>query len=216
MEKINLQKVHFFQNLNILEQDFQYIYSLGRVSNLNRGNFLFFQGDQADNLHILLSGRVKVYKTNLRFEEIVINFFEDGSSIAEMPFFENIQYPATAVVESKEAVLLIFSRQNFKKVIEKYPEILYRFISSLAKKIKNLDSQIENIALLSSEQRIAKYILEHWIKFKDLKRKDIAFQLNITPEHLSRVLNKFKKLGIELDNDSLNDTSISTLKKLTE
>ncbi len=216
MEKINLQNILFFQNIKTSEQDLQYISGLGKIINLNHGNFLFFQGDKADNLHILLSGRIKVYKTNIRFEEIVINFFEEGSSIAEMPFFEDSQYPATAIVESKEAVVLIFSRQNFKKIVEKYPEILYRFIASLSKKIKILDAQIENIALLSSEQRIAKYMLENWKNFKDLKRKDIALQLNVTPEHLSRVLNKFKKLGIEVNSNFLNEQSILTLKQISE
>jgi len=215
MEKINLQKVRFFQNLNMPELDLQNIANYGRMLNLNYGNFLFYQGDKADNLYILLSGRIKVYKTNLRFEEIVINIFDNGESIAEMPFFENSLYPATAIVESDHANIVVFSRSHFNKIIEKYPEILFQIISSLGKKIRILDAKLESLTLLSSEQRVAKYIIEDWQKFKSFKRKDIALQLNITPEHLSRVLNKLKKMGVNLINDELDQESIQTLQQIT-
>ncbi len=195
---MSLKTNNIFQNLS--DSDINYIYNNAKILTLNLGNFLFYQGDKAEHFYILLSGEIKIYKTNLKLKEIVIHrFIESGTVIAEMPFFQEIEYPATAVVESEHVSILSFSRQNFRRISEKYPSILYKCIESMGNKVKILDLKVENIAMLSSEERVAKYILENWQEFKNSKKKDIASDLNMTPEHLSRVLNSLKKLGIELD-----------------
>ena len=149
----------------------------------------------AKNIFILIEGVIKIYKSNSKGGEILMNYFYPTSSFAEMPFFEESRYPASAVSEVTSKVLVI-NGVDFRKFIQKNPDILYKFISSLSKKIRILEHRIENIAVLSGKEKVAKFIYKHWVHFKTIKKRIIAESLNITPEHLSRILKQFRELGI--------------------
>jgi len=149
----------------------------------------------ANNIFILIDGSIKIYKSNSKGGEILMSYFYPTSMFAEMPFFEESRYPASAIADINSEVLVI-DGVKFRSYIEKNPNILYRFISSLSKKIKTLEGRIENLAVLSGKEKVSKFIYQNWNDYKNIKKRVIAESLNITPEHLSRILREFKNLGV--------------------
>ena len=87
-------------------------------------------------------------------------------------------------------------------------------ISSLTKKMKFLDTVIQQNLLLSSQAKIANFIYENEDVFVAQKQHQIASMLFITPETLSRNLKKFKEYGI-LENNK-NKFTIIDREKLKE
>jgi CRP/FNR family transcriptional regulator len=102
--------------------------------------------------------------------------------------------------------------EAFREFISTNPSILYKFISSLSKKIKILETRIENIAVLSGKEKVAKFIYQNWNNFKKIKKRVIAESLNITPEHLSRILRNFKDAGLIDKNGNLVKEKMDLLK----
>ena len=126
--------------------------------------------------------------------ELIIHKFFAPSLIAELANFENIPYPASCMMES-DGVVLKIEFEKFKKFIKK-GDVCIEILSSLLKKMKFLDSVIQNNLILDTSTRIAKFIYENPETFENLKQHSIAAFLNIKPETLSRKLKKFKDLGI--------------------
>lgn len=167
------------------------ITAFSKITELKKGNILFYEGEKADNLYILIDGEVKIYKSGENGKEFFIHRFQPVSSIAEMPFFEELNFPATAVA-SKNSKITVIDGVQFREFLFGNPLILFKFITSLTKKIKMLEQRIENSVVLSAKERVIKFIAENGERFRSMKRKEVAEELHITPEHLSRVLKEIK------------------------
>ncbi len=162
---------------------------------------VFYEGDKPGTLYILTEGVLRLYKTDPKGNEVYIHQFVPINIVGELACFENMNYPATARFMTKGQILKI----DFKKLEKSFfqnPDVSMEIIKSLTKKIKILSNVLHKEIILTSEAKVAKFIVENSKLFKTLKNTQIASILNITPETLSRTLTKFKKCNlITIDKD---------------
>lgn len=161
-----------------------------RLVHYKKGAVLFLEKAQPNALLLLSEGILKVYKTDLKNSAFVLHRFSPYSVIAEMPTLEQIPYPASASFESDGAVISI-DYQKFQALISAQPELSMGMVRSLSKKIKGLEQVIELNLVLDSTSRLAKYLCDHRNTLMTLKQYQIADELHMTPETLSRI---FKRL----------------------
>ncbi len=155
---------------------------------------LFYEGDDPGTLYILTEGVLRLFKTDPKGNEIYIHQFIPTGLVGELACFENMRYPATARFITRGQVLKI----DFKRLEEDFfahPDISMEIIKSLTKKIKILSNVIHKEMILTSEAKVARLIILHGDMFETMKNTQIASMANMTPETLSRILSKFKKLG---------------------
>lgn len=189
----NLTNCYLFKYLN--EQEIKKLKSITKKVNFKKGNILFYEGEEPKYLILLTSGILHVYKTDMKGNKITIHYFYPNSLIAEITNLEHLPYPATAEFVKDGEVLLI-DYEKFEKEFLKNPQISYEFIKSLVKKIKFLENVITNDIVMNSTSRVAKFIYEHEDDFLSMKKSEIAQNLHMAPETLSRVLKKLKKLKL--------------------
>ena len=190
---LSLTQIPFFTKLNPDE-----LILLGNISQeraYKKGEILFYEREEPKYLHILLEGVLKLYKTNLKSQQIFLHQFKPISFVAELANFENIPYPATSEFTTDGRVLKI-DYEAFKSILFTHPELSFNIIHSLSEKLKIMSEVVHNEVILTAEAKIAKFIVEHPELFSELKQTKIAQLLNITPETLSRVLGKFKNQGL--------------------
>lgn len=189
---MKLKEIFLFKDLP--EDIIKTIEGFTTTIQLNKGNIIFYEGDDSSHLVILRKGIVKLYKTSSNNKEIILKYFHDGELIGEVANFENMPYPATAEAYGEVTILKI-DFKKLKDVIFTNPELSFKIQLSLIKKIKNLENIVSNHLVLDSKERVAKYICEHEETFFKTKNILIAEILNITPETLSRILRTFKNEG---------------------
>jgi len=189
----NLTNCYLFKYLN--KQEIEKLKSIAKKVNFKKGNILFYEREEPKYLILLTSGILHVYKTDMKGNKITIHYFYPNSLIAEITNLEHLPYPATAEFVKDGEVLLI-DYEKFEKEFLKNPQISYEFIKSLAKKIKFLENVITNDIIMNSTSRVAKFIYENEDDFLSMKKSEIAQNLHMTPETLSRVLKKLKKLKL--------------------
>ena len=144
---------------------------------------------------LLLEGILKVYKTDPKNNEIIMHRFTPLTMVAEMALLEGIPYPASAAFETEGTVIEI-NFERFKKEFFHHPEIALMFFKSLSKKIKYLEDVIALNVVLDSTARLAKFICENRVELATLKHYNLAKQLHMTPETLSRTFKKLVVLGL--------------------
>ena len=186
-----LRKISCFENL--MEKELEFLSQFSRKRHLKKGEVLFYEKDTPKYLTLLTEGILKVYKTDVKGNEIILHRFTPTSLVAEMAVFEGIDYPASAMFDSDGSVIEIEFAQ-FKNSFLTNPEIAFNFFRSLSKKIKYLEDVISLNIVLDSTSRVAKYICENNDALS-MKNNQLARHLHMTPETLSRIFKKFTKLG---------------------
>jgi CRP/FNR family transcriptional regulator len=199
--KTSLKELFLFQDLD--EQTLSQIESFTTEVSLPKESIVFYEGDESKYLYLLLKGIVKLYKVTSNDKEVILKYFHPNESIAEVANFENMDYPATAQAFTDIEILKI-DFEKLKEIIYSNPNLSYKIMTSLIKKIKNLENLVSMHIVLDSQERVAKYIHDHPEEFFTTKNITIAEILNISPETLSRILRTFK-------NENLIDTKAKTV-----
>ena len=187
------KKLDFFKHLD--DEHLALIAAKTTVKKYTKGSMLFFEGEAPKSLIFLVEGRLKLYKSDPKGNEIVLHRFHPYISIAEIAILEQMPYPASAVFETDGKVIFL-DLKSITDSLASDPTLAFALIRSLARKIKNLEQVINMNLVLDSTARTAKYIMQHEEEFGQLKKNLIAQELNITPETFSRILKKFKALQL--------------------
>lgn len=212
-KKINqlIQQCTYFQNMS--NDELTKLLSFSNVVDYAKDSIVFFQSEEAKYMHILLEGDVRVYKSKPSGGEVQLLQESAVASIAELACFEKIPYPANCMTLTDSKILKI-PFDIFEKEFLNNPQISFGIIKSLGLKLRSLSSLIDRELTLSSEQKVAKYLVEHQESLEGLKQVSIASALNITPETLSRMLKKLQKQGLLESTSPLIITDTEGLRKV--
>jgi len=188
-----LELIPFFKELN--ENELKKLEGISILKKYKKGEFLFMEGEEAKWLHLLLKGSLKLYKVGAKGKEIFMHQFSGMGFVAELANFENIKFPATALFTTGGEVLKIDYEKFYNEFLNN-PKVSLGIIKSLSQKLKIASELIHQELVLSSEAKVARFLVNHTDLFDVLKHVKIASILNITPETFSRILAKFKAKGL--------------------
>ncbi|MEJ2372494.1 MAG: cyclic nucleotide-binding domain-containing protein [Sulfurimonas sp.] len=111
MIKDMLKNTDIFSSLSDIE--LQEIVNITLVQKLKKENILFYEGDEADAFYLLLEGKVKLYKTGVKSQEIVLHYFSNNAMIAEMATLEGINFPATCKATVDDTLVAKIDKEKF-------------------------------------------------------------------------------------------------------
>lgn len=162
------------------------------MKKLSVGEILFYEGEEPKYIYYLTKGYLRILKNQGDLKQVYIHTMGPGMLIAEVTMFEKMNYPATTEA-IQECEVLMINRKEFLDNFFHDVELLQAIIKSLSMKVKYLMNSLEFETSLSTDLKIAKFIINHEKTIGTIKHKDIAFELNTTSETVSRILKKFMK-----------------------
>ena len=71
------------------------------------GEMLFFSGEAAAGMFVVVSGTVRAFQQNTDGREQVMHVDTAGATIADVVVFDNGPYPASAVAETEAEVMFL-------------------------------------------------------------------------------------------------------------
>jgi len=194
-----LRDYKLFKHLD--DEKFKLLSTFLQKKHYTKGSILFYEKDIPTALTLLIEGVLKVYKTDLKNNEIIMHRFKPKTMIAEMAVLEGIPYPASAAFETDGTVIEI-NFVKFKNEFLSDKDIALEMFKSLSKKIIYLENVIALNVVLDSVPRLAKFIYEHDRELHTLKNYQLAEYLHMTPETLSRTFKKLFVLDLIYKNSS--------------
>ncbi|MGA1846482.1 Crp/Fnr family transcriptional regulator [Deferribacter abyssi] len=212
--------LRFFKNIFLSSTDDEIIEKLSQISsikNISKKEILFMEDEKGSNVFFLVSGAIKLYKTNKEGKTIIIHFVKPGDIFAEILLYLKKTYPVTAEALEDSTVLAINAEKLFNQLKEN-PDFSMKLIGALAKRIKELLNKIENFTLEDVKKRFLNYIytLSKHKKTDTIilpaPKGDIALMLGIRAETFSRLLKKLQDEQIIL----IDGKKIKILKELQE
>jgi CRP-like cAMP-binding protein len=169
---------------------------------LHPQQILFQQGDLAEGVYFLRNGQIRL--VNFISDQVVNNCFVDpGESFAEStPFYET--YPYTAIADRKSKVVKI-PKQLFLETLHQDFNFCKSFMRQLVYRFDTTQKILTLRSIRSARERVLQYLVmnrqSHELAIK-LQRplKDIASELGLVPEVLSRTLTSLRNEGV-IDRD---------------
>ena len=195
-----LNKFQFYRESGEAQQE--EFASRGSIARLHRGDFFFHEGDSCRHVALIGGGDIRVYKTGSTGREVTLYHVCSGETctLTASCILANIEYPATAVAES-ETVALLYPAPLFREWIITNDDIRTFVFQTLALRMSNVMSLVEEITFNKMDRRVAEYLLQQVEKKGDplapiqSTHERIASELGSAREVISRILQEFKRMG---------------------
>lgn len=188
-----------------------------------KGKTIFLEGSEGRGFFIVYSGLVKIYKTSKEGKEKILEVIKPYEIFAPVPVFSGETYPASAEA-MKSAKVIFFSRDNFLRLVSKYPEIALNMLAAVSDRLRRFTVQIENLSLKETPNRLAAYFLhvlnencQDTTFILEIPKGQLASLLGTIPETLSRILAKMRETGIiEQNGKNIKIIDRDSLKELAK
>jgi CRP/FNR family transcriptional regulator, dissimilatory nitrate respiration regulator len=181
--------------------DLAQIAEIAIVKPLEKGDYLFHEGDASHGFYIVQSGAINVHRVSVVGKEQIIHVFRAGESFAEATLATNTGYPADARAIEPSQVLLI-QKSGFLDLLKHQPDLGLRMLGSMSLHLRVLVGQIEDLTLKDVETRLANWLLKRCpdvtsarpvvVELKMTKRV-LAAELGTVSETFSRTLAKLRE-----------------------
>ncbi|MDD5722947.1 MAG: Crp/Fnr family transcriptional regulator [Syntrophales bacterium] len=223
MDKVHdiLSKSQLFGGLP--EDHLEEIKRISVHKHFNKGEIIFFDGDEGTGFYLVIDGRVNVYKLSSEGKEQILHIIEEGETVGAVPVFSGKSFPANARTISKSH-LLFFPREKFIHLIANKPSLTMNILALLSMRLREFTIQVENLSLKGIPGRLAAYILylsqeqgnRDVIKL-NISKIQLANLLGTGPESLSRALGNMKgRKLVEEDGATIRLVNRGGLEELAE
>jgi CRP-like cAMP-binding protein len=167
------------------------------VVSIAKGEELFFEGQQADRLFILLKGDLQLSKFSHEGKESVMCTIWPGDLFAEVVLFERNTYPVTATALNACDICGI-PRAAFMRLLDD-AGFRQEFITGLMQKLRYLTQRLHAVTALNVEHRFFWYLTQQFGCKPEysitMSKKALAAAIEATPETFSRLTAKLRKAG---------------------
>lgn len=169
---------------------------------LKRGETLFRKGDLVTGMYVIVYGEVKLIASTPARGARLAGMVGPGQSFGEPVMF--LERPAPVGAQAvTDALLLHLPKEAVFAEIESNPKFARRMIAGLSKRIESLVRELDRQAIGSGTERFVAYLLRHdqgtpgpVVITLPVAKGAIASQLNLTPEHFSRILHELADAGL--------------------
>lgn len=204
------------------EKYIETLLSMSTSRDYDKGETLFFQGETASAIHIVVEGWVKLYRIAPNGGEAVVHVFTKGESFGEAVAIKEKEYPVSAEAVTACEVVRIPS-SALLNVIRKEPEVAITILASTFNHLHSLVSQLEQLKAQTGPQRVAEFLLDlcgedhgRHVVTLPYDKALIAGRLGMKPESLSRSFSRLRSVGVQIKRNSGTIDDVERLRVFAE
>lgn len=212
----DLKNISIFAGLP--ENELKTIETLCVTRTYPKSTVIINEGDQANAMYLMVTGRVRVYVSEESGKEFILNTMGPGEYFGELALLDDEARSASVITTEKSTFSIIY-KDDFSKAILNHPNIALVLLKNLSSTVRQLTGNVKTLALEDVYGRIRKTLLslaverdgETFIEER-LTQQDIANRIGSSREMVARILKDLALGGyIEIDKKHFK-----LLKKLPE
>jgi CRP/FNR family cyclic AMP-dependent transcriptional regulator len=166
---------------------------------------VFMQGEPLENVYFIVSGQVKIYRSDEQGREQIVNLLNAGDFFPHVGFFRETVYPAHSLMIEK-GTLLALPIARLRSLLETHPDLCMRMMAVMESKIVELQERLEEMVLHDTFGRIVLLLFRlsrvhgrsegERIRIQiPLTNQELANMIGTARETVSRTLSQLKKAG---------------------
>ena len=173
------------------------------------GQTVFYQGDRAQSIFLIKSGRIRLSRTMRNGTEVILDIRKPGDCLGEYilnDLSEEYHYPVTAWC-MEDVTTCGFTRPIFEELILTYPTIGLKVIRNMAGRIAHLTERLDAMSHTHLEEKLYGVLLnvarEHgtvdgpglYRLEMPLTHEDMGFLIGAHRVSVTRVIKRLKETG---------------------
>lgn len=140
------------------EDDIRALAAIATPSSWKAGVTIFQQGDPAEFLIVINSGRIRLGLATASGKELTIRHAANGAAVGEMGVLDHEPRSADATADSDTSGLVI-RRTTLTRLLTERPTLALTLIRYLSKRLRETTYQLESVALYELSARLARFLL---------------------------------------------------------
>jgi len=175
-----------------------------RVLTLPKDEMIFAQGDNADAIYFIESGRVKISVVSSGGKEGVLgllgphNFFGEGSLVGQI-----LRLHSVTVVEP--ASLFQVEKRSMLRALRDHQDLAEKFTAVLLSRTMDLQEDLCDQLFNDSEKRLARVLIKiagmddlnpSDARIASMSHETLAEMVGTTRSRVTHFMNKFRKMGL--------------------
>ncbi len=189
------------------------------ISEIRKKAVFFSEDNSSKGLHVLLSGKVKLFKISDDGKEQTIFVFGPGEPFCLCSVFSDGVLPANMSALEDSRVLYIKPKE-YEELVHADPTILMNMMRVMSRRLKDAMGMIDSLALKQVPSRLAAYFLSRekgGLVEMDISYRELSKIIGITPEALSRTMKKMSSAGlIEVTGNEIRINDFKALKSCSD
>lgn len=180
-----IRKVPLFESLN--EADSVEIFSKMSEVSLRRGEALFEEGDEANNLFIVAEGKIKLGHTTSDGRENLLAILGPGDILGELTLFDQGKRSGTATAVSSTK-LLSLDHKDLMQLIDTHPGMSKSMLRDLAGRLRRTNTALADMVFSDVPGRVAKALLDLAERFGSRTEDGVHVPHDLTQEELAQLV----------------------------
>ena len=178
---------------------------LVRRRKASRGEQILIEGEPPASAYFVVHGQVRIYRLSPSGREQALMDIFPGQTFNLVSAVDGRPAPSSAVART-DALLYAISRQDFIRLMERYPSIAQAVLKDFARRLRHMTALVEDLALRTVSERLARLLLrlaeaprQDGAPAEDGERftqQDLANRLGTVREVVSRTLHDFQEQGL--------------------
>lgn len=187
--------------------------SIMHIKKIPAGSYLFWEGDEANSIYWIRSGKLKLRKSTSEGRDLLLSIVQANDLIADIDAWDTMhRYSAEAIEEVEAGVI---SKLQLELLMSKSGEFSYRFAMWMSLMQRQTESKLRDLLMGGKHGALASTLIrlcnsfgvmhsDHILITIKLTNSDLAELAGTTREGINRMLSSMKKEGIlEQSSDGL-------------
>jgi len=174
------------------------------VTDIRKGAVFYSEEKSAQGFHLLLDGRVKLFKVSEDGKEQTIFVFGPGEPFCLCSVFSDGKLPANMQALEASRVMMV-PPEHFEALTREDPTILLSMMKIMSRRLKEAMDMIDSLSLKQVPSRLAAYFLsrhQDGVVEMEISYRELSKIIGVTPEALSRGMKKLREEGL-IDMDGM-------------
>lgn len=174
---------------------------------LIKADFIFYQGDVASRMFVLLSGRLKVTQSTTDGQQVVLRLIHPGDIFGCVAALSQSAYPGSAEA-TRDSQALYLEASRIPDLMRDYPALSYNAFQIMVKRVHELQDRYRELATENVADRLAHALLRMMkqngkeqtdgsiLLDVPLSRQNLAEMTGTTLYTVSRLLQQWSHQGL--------------------
>jgi len=167
-----------------------------------KNEFLFMRADKVDSVYILIEGICKETIVGEKEKEVLIDYYENFGifGCVDGAIIESCTSQVKFLAESK---VIVIPRRKYFYYIKRNPDKIFEVFFELTNKLKIRYSKINDLRYSKADSRLLSFFAEAirnmqpdregYYNIPRLKQSDLAEQIGVSRETITKLFKKFSK-----------------------